>query len=317
MQELVTARAEALPVKVLLINDGALGMVRQQQDLFWDGRRQDVDLGPAPDWALLARACGWTSGAVEDADDVDDAVPADRGRRPALLDVAVAPDADCLPMFAGRGGPRHDRLAAQRLVARGVEERRVPSAAPQLVRQPQHGAAHRPRGSPPRRRAARRRRSSRRTTRSAAAAGCRWRRGPGGMAGRYGAEPPPSGRDRRVLRRTTERRTAPTDGVDGERERANALRTACQRSKILQRSRSHSDGTSFPSRQGRPGARAPRGPHALRRGVGGVRRGRRAEAGSDRRARASPARRGGRDRRSAGWPCGCCRRGAGSCTSGR
>ncbi|WP_027007003.1 biosynthetic-type acetolactate synthase large subunit [Conexibacter woesei] len=102
MQELVTARAEALPVKVLLINDGALGMVRQQQDLFWDGRRQDVDLGPAPDWALLARACGWSNAErVEQADDVDDAVArlidADG---PALLDVAVAPDADCLPMFA-------------------------------------------------------------------------------------------------------------------------------------------------------------------------------------------------------------------------
>jgi acetolactate synthase I/II/III large subunit len=102
MQELVTVRAEALPVKVLLINDGALGMVRQQQDLFWDGRRQDVDLGPAPDWALLARACGWSNAErVEDAGDVDDAVArlidADG---PALLDVAVAPDADCLPMFA-------------------------------------------------------------------------------------------------------------------------------------------------------------------------------------------------------------------------
>jgi acetolactate synthase-1/2/3 large subunit len=102
MQELVTARAEALPVKVLLINDGALGMVRQQQDLFWDGRRQDVDLGPAPDWALLARACGWANAErVEHAGDVDDAVARlVESDGPALLDVAVAPDADCLPMFA-------------------------------------------------------------------------------------------------------------------------------------------------------------------------------------------------------------------------
>lgn len=101
MQELVTARAEALPVKVLLVDDGALGMVRQQQDLFWDGRRQDVDLGPAPDWPLLAQSCGWSAERVARADDVDDAVArlidADS---PALLDVAVAPDADCLPMFA-------------------------------------------------------------------------------------------------------------------------------------------------------------------------------------------------------------------------
>jgi acetolactate synthase-1/2/3 large subunit len=101
MQELVTARAEALPIKVLLINDGALGMVRQQQDLFWDGRRQDVDLSGGPDWALLARSCGWENAErIEHADDVEDAVDRLIGSDgPALLDVAVAPDADCLPMF--------------------------------------------------------------------------------------------------------------------------------------------------------------------------------------------------------------------------
>ncbi|HEY6759799.1 MAG TPA: biosynthetic-type acetolactate synthase large subunit [Baekduia sp.] len=100
LQELMTARAEALPIKVVLIDDGALGMVRQQQDLFWDGRRQDVDLGPGPDWPLLARACGWDAERVDDAGDVEDAVErllACDG--PALLDVVVAPEADCLPMF--------------------------------------------------------------------------------------------------------------------------------------------------------------------------------------------------------------------------
>jgi acetolactate synthase-1/2/3 large subunit len=101
MQELVTARAEGLPVKVLLIDDGALGMVRQQQDLFWDGRRQDVDLGPGPAWPALAQACGWSAARIDAADEVDDAVAwlvAAEG--PALLDVAVDPDSDCLPMFA-------------------------------------------------------------------------------------------------------------------------------------------------------------------------------------------------------------------------
>jgi acetolactate synthase-1/2/3 large subunit len=101
MQELVTARAEGLPVKVLLIDDGALGMVRQQQDLFWDGRRQDVDLGPGPAWPALAQACGWSAARIDAADEVDDAVAwlvAADG--PALLDVAVDPDSDCLPMFA-------------------------------------------------------------------------------------------------------------------------------------------------------------------------------------------------------------------------
>lgn len=100
MQEMVTARAEGLPIKVLLIDDGHLGMVRQQQDQFWGGRRQDVDLRVAPAWPALAEACGWSAARVADGDGVDDAVRwlvASDG--PALLDVAVAPDSDCLPMF--------------------------------------------------------------------------------------------------------------------------------------------------------------------------------------------------------------------------
>src|SRR4051794_18522056 len=74
MQELVTAVAERLAIKVLLIDDGALGMVRQQQDLFWGGRRQDVDLAAAPDWPLLARACGWRAERIAQAADVDAAI---------------------------------------------------------------------------------------------------------------------------------------------------------------------------------------------------------------------------------------------------
>jgi acetolactate synthase-1/2/3 large subunit len=101
MQELVTAHAEGLPIKVMLIDDGALGMVRQQQDLFWDGRRQDVDLGAAPAWPALAQACGWSAARIADAGEVDDAVGwLVESDGPALLDVAVAPDSDCLPMFA-------------------------------------------------------------------------------------------------------------------------------------------------------------------------------------------------------------------------
>ena len=65
VHELVTAVAEDLPVKVLLINDGRLGMVRQQQDLFWDGRRGiELDRGRT---TALARSCGWTADRVDDS----------------------------------------------------------------------------------------------------------------------------------------------------------------------------------------------------------------------------------------------------------
>ncbi len=113
VQELVTAVAEDLPVKVLLINDGRLGMVRQQQDLFWDGRREAVELGPWPDWPGLARSCGWTAERIDDRDDLDDAVrrpprrarpgAARRGRRRRQRLPADGP--------TGRRGARHDRLS--------------------------------------------------------------------------------------------------------------------------------------------------------------------------------------------------------------
>ena len=66
VQELATAVEERLPVKVLLLDNASLGMVRQQQDLFWGGRRTAVDLGASPDWELLARAFGWSVRSIGD-----------------------------------------------------------------------------------------------------------------------------------------------------------------------------------------------------------------------------------------------------------
>ncbi|HEX6025069.1 MAG TPA: biosynthetic-type acetolactate synthase large subunit [Solirubrobacter sp.] len=107
VQELATAVEEELPVKVLLLDNASLGMVRQQQDLFWDGRRTAVDLGSSPDWELLARAFGWAVRSVGDGDDVTGALAetlAEDG--PALLHVPIAPEANCLPMFRPGGAAR-------------------------------------------------------------------------------------------------------------------------------------------------------------------------------------------------------------------
>jgi acetolactate synthase-1/2/3 large subunit len=110
VQELATAVAEDLAVKVLLLDNASLGMVRQQQDMFWGGRRSAVDLGHATDWAALAAAFGVAGRSVADPDDVDDAIAdtlAEPG--PALLRVAIAPEADCLPMFRP-GGPAREMV---------------------------------------------------------------------------------------------------------------------------------------------------------------------------------------------------------------
>ena len=110
LAELATAVEEALPVKVVLLDNEALGMVRQQQDLFWDGRRTASALGGALDWELVARGFGVAARSVTDGEDLREALDetlAEEG--PALLHVAIDRDADCLPMFRP-GGPAREMI---------------------------------------------------------------------------------------------------------------------------------------------------------------------------------------------------------------
>src|ERR1700742_667694 len=62
IQELATARQFDVPVKCVIMDNGYLGMVRQWQELFWDRRYSNVDLGVGgnPDWVKLADAYGAT-----------------------------------------------------------------------------------------------------------------------------------------------------------------------------------------------------------------------------------------------------------------
>jgi acetolactate synthase-1/2/3 large subunit len=107
VQELATAAHEGLAVKLVMLDNGSLGMVRQQQDMFWDGRRSHVDLGATPDWPALARAFGVAARDVEADGDVQDAVAATLAEPgPALLRIRIERDADCLPMFAPGGAAR-------------------------------------------------------------------------------------------------------------------------------------------------------------------------------------------------------------------
>src|SRR5919108_342473 len=60
IQELATCAEEGIDVKVFIMNNGYLGMVRQWQELFWDRRYSAVDMGTVPDWVKLAEAYGAT-----------------------------------------------------------------------------------------------------------------------------------------------------------------------------------------------------------------------------------------------------------------
>jgi acetolactate synthase I/II/III large subunit len=106
-QEMATAARHGIPVKVFLMNNGHFGMVRQWQELFWDGRYSSVEMGPSPDWPKLAEAFGWTGMECKDKSQVRDAMrTALETDGPVLLDVHVTKDENCFPMIPAGAAAR-------------------------------------------------------------------------------------------------------------------------------------------------------------------------------------------------------------------
>ena len=72
IQELATCVTEDIPIKVFIMNNGYLGMVRQWQELFWDRRYSAVEMGSSPDWVKLAEAFGAKGMLIEDKSELLD-----------------------------------------------------------------------------------------------------------------------------------------------------------------------------------------------------------------------------------------------------
>jgi len=117
VQELATAVTENIPVKVFLMNNGYMGMVRQWQELFWDHRYSSVDNGTSPDWVKLAEAFGATGLRVEDSADLEETMTkAIETDGPVLVDVRVTQEENVYPMIAP-GNAARDMVEAPGLVA--------------------------------------------------------------------------------------------------------------------------------------------------------------------------------------------------------
>jgi acetolactate synthase-1/2/3 large subunit len=100
IQEMATCVTEGIPVKVFLMNNGYMGMVRQWQELFWDRRYSSVDMGLSPDWVKLAEAFGAKGMRCDDSADLEEQmVAALEHDGPVLLDVRVAREENCYPMI--------------------------------------------------------------------------------------------------------------------------------------------------------------------------------------------------------------------------
>jgi acetolactate synthase I/II/III large subunit len=99
-QEMATAVAHNIPVKVFLMNNGVYGMVRQWQELFWDRRYSSIDMGGTPDWVKLADAFGATGMRVTHKDELTDAFKTALDTEgPVLVDVHVTREENCYPMI--------------------------------------------------------------------------------------------------------------------------------------------------------------------------------------------------------------------------
>ncbi len=101
IQELATIRENEIPVKVVLMNNGYLGMVRQWQELFWERRYSAVDTGTWPDFVKLAEAYGIPGHRLTSkATLVEDLRQILTTEGPAFVDVRVTKEENTYPMIA-------------------------------------------------------------------------------------------------------------------------------------------------------------------------------------------------------------------------
>jgi acetolactate synthase-1/2/3 large subunit len=109
LKELMTAAAEGVCVKVAIINNRSLGMVRQWQQLFWQNRYSAVDLGDYPDFVRLAEAYGCAGIRVTRPEEMADALDqSDHVRNvPVVIDIRVAAAENVYPMIPS-GKTYHD-----------------------------------------------------------------------------------------------------------------------------------------------------------------------------------------------------------------
>jgi acetolactate synthase I/II/III large subunit len=100
-QELATCVANRIPVKVLILNNGYLGMVRQWQELFWENRYSHVDMGQSPDFVKLAEAYGATGVRLTAKETlVDDLRAAIATEGPVVVDIRVTREENVYPMIS-------------------------------------------------------------------------------------------------------------------------------------------------------------------------------------------------------------------------
>ena len=105
MQEMATAVLSKLPVKIIILNNGFHGMVRQWQDLFYEGRYASSNLGTTPDFVKLAEAYGAVGLRASVKDEVVPVIEAALKvrDRPVVIDFVTTLEDNVYPMVPAGG----------------------------------------------------------------------------------------------------------------------------------------------------------------------------------------------------------------------
>ncbi len=112
IQELATATQYRLPVKVFILNNQYMGMVRQWQELTYESRYSESYSDSLPDFVKLAEAYGWKGIRIENPADLDSGIAAMLAHDgPVMVDCMVAQLANCFPMIPS--GAAHTDMILQ------------------------------------------------------------------------------------------------------------------------------------------------------------------------------------------------------------
>jgi len=116
IQELSTALQHRTPVKLVLVNNGYMGMVRQWQELVHDGRYSHSYTEALPDFVAVARGFGWQARRVERREELEEALrECLDAPGPFFLDVVVAAEENCFPMIPAGCGHQQVMLGRGRV----------------------------------------------------------------------------------------------------------------------------------------------------------------------------------------------------------
>ncbi len=122
IQELGTASQYRLPVKVFILNNEYMGMVRQWQELTYESRYSNSYSDSLPDFVKLAEAYGWKGIRIEDAGGLDDGIAAMLAHDgPVIVDCRVSKEANCFPMIPS-GAAHTEMLLYGDLVAGTLDD---------------------------------------------------------------------------------------------------------------------------------------------------------------------------------------------------